>query len=41
MNFSTGGYRNAEELTGGRVVLAELITELLGKHVLGSVGLAR
>lgn len=41
MNFSTGRYMDAEELTGGRVVLAELITELLAKHVLGSMGLAR
>lgn len=32
MNLSTGGYTDAKELIGGRVVLAELTTELLGKH---------
>lgn len=41
MNFSTGGYTDAEELTGGRAILVELITELLAKHMLGSMGLAR
>lgn len=41
MNLSTGGYTDAKELIGGRVVLAELVTELLGKHLLGSMGLAR
>lgn len=30
MNFSTGGYTDAEELTGDRAVLAELTTKLLG-----------
>lgn len=29
MNFSTEGYTDAEELTGDRVVLAELTTKLL------------
>lgn len=35
------GYTDAEELTGGRGILVELITELLAKYVLGSMGLAR
>lgn len=35
----TGGYSGTEELTGGRVVLAEVTTKLLGKaHKEGGLG---
>lgn len=45
MNFGTGGYTDTEELTGGRVVLAEVTTKLLSKAhkegELGRLGLAQ
>lgn len=40
MNFSTGGYTDAEEINRDRMVLAELTTKLLARCALGSMGLA-